>query len=227
MARLTVEPQTTKTDDRLHESKITHPSFAQISVSRVSGGAVLYGSDFVHQHFITLRIAPSELNRGLSRDWPHASRKSYIEVEMSEAQFASMICSMNVGEGAQCTLTRFDGEMIPGIPSPINRTEQFRAEADKTVQEGHAALDTLDAELDGLGLSAKRLKEIKWKVEQARRAIGSSIDFVASQFGEHMEKTVEKAKIEVNAYITGAVQRVGLESLGVRPISLPDAEKPE
>lgn len=54
------------------ESRITHPAFAQIGASRVSGSVNLYGSEFNHQHFITISIHRSELNRSLSRDWPFA-----------------------------------------------------------------------------------------------------------------------------------------------------------
>jgi len=48
-----------------------HPAYAQISAARVSGTAYLYGSDFVHHHYVTLKIARSERVRDL-HDWYHA-----------------------------------------------------------------------------------------------------------------------------------------------------------
>src|SRR3546814_2680674 len=52
----------------------THPAFAQISASRVTGLANLYGSDFAHQSYVRIRVNPSEMHRSLANDWPHAGR---------------------------------------------------------------------------------------------------------------------------------------------------------
>ena len=78
------EPKIEEVDFPTHEQKETHPSYAQISASRISGHASLYGSDFIHNVFVEIIIAHSELNRGLSRDWPFA-RKEIVSVWLSEA----------------------------------------------------------------------------------------------------------------------------------------------
>lgn len=56
--------------DGHHEGKrYNHPAFGQLRASRVSGRTTLYGSDFVHEHFMIVEIHRSELNRDNSRDW--------------------------------------------------------------------------------------------------------------------------------------------------------------
>jgi hypothetical protein len=46
------EPVVTKGDR--DETVTTHPAYAQIGVSRVTGQASLYGSDFKHHNFMTI-----------------------------------------------------------------------------------------------------------------------------------------------------------------------------
>lgn len=220
MKRTTEAPKITESNSAVgHDTVMTHPAFAQIQASRVSGEFVLYGSDFVHHNSIRIRIASSKLSRGLSTDWPTA-QEELIEVELSEAQWATFVSSLNVGSGVQCTLRHMNCVPVPEIPAPIMRHEQFKAEADATVQKAHDALAALEAKLNDVGLSDKRKKELSSHIESARRAIGSSLDFVAKQFDEHMERSTEKAKMEVNAYVTTTIHRAGLEKLGVKPIQI-------
>lgn len=190
----------------------THPAFAQISASRVTGGAVLYGSDFQHQHFVTIKIKQSQSHRSLSRDW-HNAGEEYIEVALSEAQWAAFVSSMNVGSGTTCTLTRRNREMIPSLPDPVSRRDQFNGEVSETLRDAIKALDKLTDDIDALKLSEKQKGELRGRVETARREIGSNVPFVLKQFGEHVEHTVEKAKVQINAYATATVMRAGIAAL--------------
>jgi hypothetical protein len=206
------EPVVEKVDDPTVEEKITHPAFGQISASRVNGSANLYGSDFNHNNFISIRISHSELKRGLSRDWAFCNDE-ITEVWLSEAQWATFVSSMNAGSGVQCTLRHINRKPIPLLPNPKERAEQFKKEASETTQEASKALQELNELINASNLSNKAKKEFNWKIEKASRAIGSSVDFVLKSFGEHMENTVEKAKIEVEAYINDRIQRAGLKAL--------------
>src|SRR3546814_7975032 len=86
----TVEDPVETADPHGHGSRIDHPAFAQIAASRVrcAGGEILYGSDFPHQNFVSIRICRSSLNRDLSNDW-HYGKDQMMEVNMSEAQWAT------------------------------------------------------------------------------------------------------------------------------------------
>ena len=54
---------TPPTDGTYDDSVETHPAYAQIGVHRVSGRTRLYGSDFEHQHWMTVTVRRSELRR--------------------------------------------------------------------------------------------------------------------------------------------------------------------
>ena len=113
-------------------TRTTHPAFAQITASRVSGHSILYGSDFDHNHYVTISISRSELCRNLSNDWYH-SREELIEVALSEAQWATFVSSMNQGSGVACTLQHFNGKMIPQLPETVNRKAQFNGDLKETL----------------------------------------------------------------------------------------------
>jgi hypothetical protein len=197
------------------ETMVRHPAFAQISASRVSGGAYLYGSDFQHQHYVTIRICESTLRRKLSNDWPMGSTMSgFIEVDLSEAQWAEFVSSMNVGSGVQCTLRRRENKEIPGLPAPQRRADQFRDEVRETMVDSLAHLEKLSEAIDVMSASEKQKNALRGHLRMARQELLSNIPFVEKQFAEHMETTVQKAKIEINAYATHAVMRAGVNALG-------------
>lgn len=204
------EPIRTETDE-IHGDKYEHPAFAQIGVSRVSGNTSLYDSDFQHQHYMVVRISKSVLNRSLSRDW-HFAGNEMIEVAMSESQWATFVSSPNEGRGVPCTLQHFNGARVPAIPM-TDRESQFYAEMKKKMSDGVSHLDALEAEVEGLGLSAKKTASLLGSLRMARMQLDSNAPFVESQFSEHMEKTVEKAKAEIHGYMTATIQRAGLAAL--------------
>lgn len=197
------------------ETTTKHPAYAQIGAHRISGSARLYGSDFNHGNYIRIRIAPSELRRDLSHDWPYAGSRSYIEVDLSEAQWATMVSSMNIGDGVPCTLRYKDGVAIPEIADPLEGPhDKFEDEAKEKLTRALGSLEELWNDIDDLKVSEKQKNALKSRVTGARQQLVSGVPFVLKQFGEHMEKTVEKAKVEVNAYVTGTVMRAGLKALG-------------
>jgi hypothetical protein len=212
MRRATEEPVIKKSDSAITETVESHPAYAVIGASRVSGHAYLFGSDFDHQHYVTVRISGAVLNRSHSRDWTF-SRKAYIEVAMSEAQWATFVATPNQGSGVPCTLKYLKGEQIPGLPPPKSRHDQFKAEAEEDMREALEALKELASQIGTLNISGKAKNAILSYVSRANKRMTDSLPFVAKSFGEHVEQVTEKAKIEINAYITSAVNRAGLESL--------------
>lgn len=204
------EPVVTTTGDR---SVTTHPAFAQISASRVNGRSNLYGSDFTHNGFISIAIKKSELHRSLSNDW-YFDREQLIEIALSEAQWASLVSSLNIGSGVPCTLEWMKDEgRIPQLPDPESRADQFGMEFQKDFEEALESLDTLARDLESSGLSKKKIAEMTAQVRRAKAQISSSAPFVVKQFGEHMEAGVEKAKAEVHGYIQTLTQRIGERAL--------------
>lgn len=223
MARLIEEPVTKPYGEEWrNETETTHPAFAMIGAYRVSGSTALHGSDFRHNAYMTLKIAPSSLRRSLNRDWHHAERLPYIEVAMSEAQWATFVSAPNIGDGVPCTVQYLDGKQVPGLPDPQARTDQFREELkvklDKITQKVAGTLDTIDA----LGLPKGKVATIKEGLSQLLTELRANIPFVASMFEEHMEETVEAAKQEVHGYMTHVIQRAGVDAItgGQMPLQI-------
>ena len=210
-------PKTVGDGDR---TKTTHPAFAQISASRVTGGTYLYGSDFHHNHFMTISVSRSELNRDLSRDW-HYARDEMIEVALSEAQWATFVSSLNQGSGVPCTLQRHDHKMIPQLPETPARIRQFDNELKDRLGAVEDDLDELAREINASKLSQKAKKGLLDTLNLATRNLTPNLTFVADQFGEHMEERTEKAKIEIEAYINSAINRAGVKALNEKaPIQI-------
>lgn len=201
MARPPIEEPVTQVEgDR---EVTTHPAFAEIQASRISGGQTLYGSDIQHQHYVAIRIHRSRLHRNLSNDWAFAEIGSMIEVAMSEAQWGEFITSMN-SKGAQCTLQSVNGKSIPQLPSPKSRGRQFREEAAKSVEEALQAIKETVTEIEATNLSASKKKALIAGITRVNAALQSSLPFVMDQFVEHMEEQVAKAKAEINGYAQAA-----------------------
>jgi uncharacterized protein YicC (UPF0701 family) len=214
-----VEPSVRKETFAGSEVEVfSHPAYAQVSISHVQGRAFLYGSDFEHQNYVTLKIKGSEFRRDLSRDW-HFEREYIAEIAMSEAQFATMISAPN-RTGVPCTLLMKGGEAIPGVPHRDSKKlydKEIERKLRKTVEALEKQRDEIKA---GVGKLPKKVQEqILEPIETAIREIASNAPFIMKSFDEHMEASVEKAKVEVNAYATNTIMRAGLASLaGEAPI---------
>ncbi|WP_186214420.1 hypothetical protein [Burkholderia gladioli] len=191
----------------------SHPAFAQISANRVSGGTMLYGSDFQHNQYIAIRIGPSKLHRRLNHDSAMGESRDYIEAKLSEAQWAEFVSSLNVGSGVQCTLDSFNGEMIPALPRPSSRRDQFSAEMKQKIEKSLAHMDDLLEEIDGMKISEKQKEVLRSHLRMSRQELLSNMPFVLKCFAEHMEATVHKARVEINAYGTHILMRTGLAAL--------------
>ena len=206
--------------DKKHDSvlgeKIEHPSYGTIQCSRVSGHAPLFDSALNHQHFIAVRIGAASVWRNLNQYWIHGSTREYIEVRMSEAQWAAFVASTNVGSGVPCTLKYVNGEQIPDPP----RIDQHELHLDELKADLSALRETLttlrkewDAIADKPSINKADRKVFAEAIRRAEMKVDSGIPFAADQFKEAMEKTVIAAKVEVEAHVVGVIQRTGLEAL--------------
>lgn len=229
MRRPEQEPEVTEIVDGHQQGakRYRHPAYGQIGASRCQGGHLaLYGSDFRHNSSITITICESEFTRNLSRDWPHAKRQ-LIEVTLSEAQWATFVSSLNCGEGVQCTLDYVMGEAKPRIAFR-DAAAEHHAEVAETIRDGLAEIAKAREALEALGLSKAKLSSVLAPLTRAEMELTSNAAFVVDSHSKAMEERVEKAKIEVNAYVTGAVMRAGLASIqqGDPVVSLPAPSKP-
>lgn len=204
-------PQVTNGDGHRYDTKETHPAFAQISAYRSHGSdQILYGTDFGHSSIVTIRVNASEMFRNLSRDWHHESGDSYIEVELSEAQWAGFVSRLNQGSGVPCTLRRFNGEQLPGIAVAPSKKDQFKDEMKQTLKDAMDQINDLRKLIQAV--PGKGTKEVLLsKLGQIQSNVCANLVFVADQFGEHVENVLEEAKTEIEAYVTNVIQRAGMQ----------------
>jgi hypothetical protein len=199
-----------------------HPAYGAIGASRVSStpGATLFGSDFRHQHYVVIRVQHAHLTRGLSNDHVGSEGAPIVEVALSEAQWATFVSTMNIGIGTPCTIQRLGVEEVPRIERVEERRERYGIEVNEKLQE---AIDAVTELRDSA--PNKRMRSL---ADVALLRLTDSLPWVAKQYAEHAENVTEKAKVEVSSYVTQAIQRAGLQALGVEaPFELEQQEEPE
>lgn len=199
----------------------SHPAYGQISISQVSGGVHLYGSDFMHNQFVSLRISASTMRRDLSHDW-YSSGREYIEVYMTQSQWATFVSAMNQGNGPCCTIASINGQPVPELPPAPSRTKQFSGEFREHLTGVVEQLQELQATVSTLKLSKVQAAALQAALTRAQQDLTTNLAFVAESFDKFAENTVEKAKAEVHGYMATSLSRLGVMSLqtAASPISL-------
>lgn len=185
-----------------------HPAWAMIGASRVQNGppgAVLFDSDIRHGHTIMVRISTASRRRDLNQDYLH-SEKEFIEIEMSEAQWASFVSSMNVGNGVPCTVRRREGEWtVPGMPYEPRLQESMnetRQAADKVVEKIREAFEAYEAKK-----SAANLRTLRAAIENAT----PNVLFAAKSLTKHAENVVQRARADIEAMVASKARQLGIE----------------
>ena len=185
----------------------SNPAFGMIGAYRTSvgpPGAALFDSDIRHHHTVVLRIEHAERKRDLHRDWIHG-RNQIIEVEMSEAQWASFVSSMNTS-GVPCTLRRIQGEEIPRIEY-APRLEASMAETRRAADDAFAEIKEALAAYEEKK-SAENLRTLRARINNA----APNVEFAGKSLAEHAENVVTKARADIEAMVADHAARLELES---------------
>jgi hypothetical protein len=159
----------------------------------------------MHQHTVVLRIEHADRRRDLHRDWIHGTDR-IIEVEMSEAQWASFVSSMNTS-GVPCTLREIQGEgKIEGLPFAPRLEESMK----DTHAAAHAAFDEIQQALRDYEAKPTKdnLRTLRARIENAV----PNVDFAGKSLAEHAENVVQKARADVEAMVLAHAQQLGIEA---------------
>jgi len=201
-----------------NDTKTTHPSFGVASFSRRSCTAPqsLFGSSIGHANTISLTICHAEQIRNDSSYERYFVKGEIIEVEMSAAQFAEMITTMNYGSGVPVTIRHLNGVRIEGCETE-NKRKQHSDEFKQRMREFDTRLTQTQNRLQELLKKDKLSKEDKLEMKHAFEYIStetrSNIPFYEQMFEEQMDKTVTESKAEIDAFITNTVTKFGLEEI--------------
>lgn len=202
--------------------EFTHESFGKITVHRTSGHATLFQSPHKHQHYITVRVHAAKMYRNLSQDWVHEDgRLPYIEVCMSEAQWAHFVASAGMGMGTPCTIKAVrDGEYHRCEDPP--QREAFRETYSKEmVERGQKAIAEVDKAADmlrelmkpGAKINKSSVQAVLNALTVAQREAGPNLGFVMSQFEEALDANLNAAKTELEAHGLAVLSELGLAAI--------------
>ena len=181
-----------------------HPAFAMIRAARVTGNATLFDSDTKHNHYVVVTIETATRQRSLNRDWIHGHRR-LIEVAMSEAQWAGFVSSMNTsGVPATLTYTEADGLLpeLPFEPRLAMSMQETRDAADRVFTRAREALAAYEAHK-----TVANLRALRAALDNA----GSNVEFAAQSLSEHAENVVQKARADVEAFVTQKAIALGMD----------------
>jgi hypothetical protein len=197
-----------------------HPSYGLVSISRITGGSGatrLFGSPLAnHYGTIRLSIGTAKWIHGLHHDRYHGSlRGEHIEVEMSAAQFADMITSLNMGSSTPCTIRHIGKERIPDPPDHATEAEHIRENFAGSLDKYKTKARTYRKKIEELTskLGAKAKDEIRIALDVIEDQLTSNVPFVVKQFQEATSRITTAAKAEVDAFVTGVVCAAGLQSI--------------
>lgn len=203
----------------------THPAFALIGAYRTQTGPrgkPLFDSDILHRNTVVLRIERAERTRDLHQDWIHG-RATLIEVEMSEAQWASFVSSMNTS-GVPCTLRRLGTERVEDVEY-APRLEESMDETRRAADEAFAAIIDALREFEATPATPKRAKdEALAKLRAVVSNAAPNVAYAGKTLGEHAENVVQKARADVEAMVTQHAARIGLDA-APSPLALPVGEE--
>lgn len=204
------------------EQTFEHESYASVRLTRRSGGhRRLFGSPLHgHSETVVLSIHTCEEKHDLAQSWFFPSHRPIVEVEMSQAQFAQLITTMNVHGGTPATLRSFDG--VRKEDPPVRQVEHEMIE-EALAPDGersrniHKHLDeAMEVLKDALRRKSVRkgdVEEALARVSRAKSIIRSDLPFVLESFREAAEKVKTATMAEADAWLTGVVQRTGIAAL--------------
>jgi hypothetical protein len=201
------------------EERLTHPSYGQISFSRVTCNPAqpFYGSELPQDHYITMKVHNSEINRTLTKDWHFAKSIPLIQIRMSSNQFAEMLTSLNVGSGVPCTIEMINKVPVEEYPAYESRKEFVHRKFEDRMKEFAETLKEKQLRVKELTakktLSKENQRELNFLVEWLTQEVASNIPFFAKCFQETMDVVVNEAKSEIENAIQHKVTMLGLEEL--------------
>lgn len=203
----------------------THPSYGMVRFSRRQGNpGRLFGSPVEdHQAYVTLVVARGESitsDHGYTRYYG-GLRGDLIEVDMSAAQFAELLTSMNVGSGVPCTVRYHGGTKIenpPNVKVEIERVrdafkERIEAINDQARKDAKEAAELLDKKA---ALTVAERKLLKEKLDRTFREVDSNTPYMLKLFEEAAEKVVTHAKAEIDAFVAHNVISEGIRAIASR-----------
>lgn len=208
------------------EWEFEHESFGVVQVSRTSSNppSPLFASPVKHGTFITLRIYPGQVNRRHHENVIHPLRnKAYIEVMLTDSQWARMVSSIGQGSGTPCTIRSINGKSVDLYELPTTR-KSFDNDVKVSLQglstKIKKALDesiSLLLEKDGKGkrrnLTLEERENIVNKLRDLLTEFEHNLPFMQTMFSENIDKETDYALLELHSLHNSLLKDLGLQLL--------------
>ena len=195
-----------------------HPAYAVMQVRRVSGHQVMFGSELVHDHYVSVTVDRASVKRDLNRDWVHPDNEPLLTFSMSLNQWAQAIASIGLGTGTQVTLTRVDEQAVPEIPHApriqknVDEVRQVTAESLKKVAEAADLLETIIAG------GKPRITELRAALARLRSAVHGAPEraaFAVTSLGEAAETIKENTQADMEARLALMLDQLPADMRGM------------
>lgn len=213
-----------QTDANGYES---HPAFGVIGASRGSSqpGVALFDSDIKHTNTVRIRIGRAVRSRDLHHDWI-GGREQLIELELSEAQWASFVSTMNVGDGVPCTVRRVGVDWMPDPPYDPRLAHSMAETHDAAIAAFSKIRDAMEAYEATLKGPAKARNEALRTLRSTIQNAVPNVDYAGKVLVEHAEDVVTKARADIEAFVVGKALQLGMDpaALGGNPLMLGSGE---
>lgn len=196
-----------------------HPAYGQVQISRITGGAKLFGTHVQTTNMFALRICRSEVRDNEFGSQHYANREQLIEVLLSPAQFVELMTSLNSGTGIPCTIQRLHMKSVEEIPDDEQTgtvkarkmfkdkiRDYFKTNLSRSINE---AEDLLNKKRITKGDVQGILKELYF----LKQNMESNFPWYLDQIQEASDKIVSSAKVEVEAFVSTVIQKAGLEAI--------------
>ena len=208
--------------------KYEDPSFVVVGFSRCecTPPATLFGSNIGNSTYIKLTISHATKYHDPVLSQEHIyGRKALIEVDLSPAQFAQLLTTMNVGEGTPGTLSYLDGKAYAS-PSLPTKAQEFKADFRESIKETVKELKEAERRAKELLTSGATLKkaekeELLRNVESVERFLTDHLPFIMDQFVRSTDKIVTEAKASVDDFVARTIANTGIEALNAKRPQLP------
>lgn len=213
------------------EEQLKHESYGVVRFSRRTGDpGRLFGSALnSHGSYVTLEVARATLIRDEHRyDRTYSSmRGDLIEVDLSAAQFAELLTTMNVGCGTPCTISYMNGKKMERPPEILHETERvrtgFKEHMADLVRQTEKDLQEVKKIFEEKSLTKKDRADVLERFSKIVTELRSNAPFMLEMFQEATERVTSAAKAEVDAFITTNVVAAGLKQLLEAPTAEPQA----
>lgn len=203
---------------RHHGERITHPAFAAISASRISGETPLFDSDIRHMGFVRVTITRATMWDSGGSTHVHGGTEILCEVNMSEAQWVAFVSRMNMGSGTPCTLHLVrEGrlEYAPEIAYQHNAAQKLQDQADSILRSNTIRVKAEIEKARNIiaGLPKGKQEGLLKVLEGITMHAEANLKYYRESLDETNEKLVTAAKVEIDAMLQGAVTKFGLHSI--------------